>query len=308
MSFIKTLQTNFNKVTDGYFANWTPDAPIAVGDFGLVGGYRFTKDGSINRFVSDAEIDSTRSETATFEKSDGLSIKKSAGASGNVIASKVKMALRFGGEGSFLYSLKDLTHTQFRERRDAFEKIGKLILSEKVKWNDNYVLVTEVKQAGKALILVADSANANMELECGVDDVVGTDLANALGKIKYVNDSERVTRYEFSQCMPILFRAVSFTAAPPGGTPSAMSQIMALVRGWFAEGLPKPEAIYLREYVEVPGNTIIGTFEMHDGKTVELHQKAEDISSFIGKGKLAAEFEQALEVESVQIGKKAMFG
>ena len=55
MSFIKKLQKNVSKVTEGYFANWTPDMPISVGDYGNVKGYRFTRDGNVSKYIEDID-------------------------------------------------------------------------------------------------------------------------------------------------------------------------------------------------------------------------------------------------------------
>lgn len=308
MSFIKNLQKNISKVTEGYFANWTPDTPISVGDYGDVKGYRFTRDGNVSRFIKSIEIEKVRSETATLEKKNGLIIKTKATTSGDSSLGKTSLGLQFGAEGSFLYHLQDLTNYQYKERREAFEKIGQMILSGRVKWKDDYVIVTEVKQAGKALVLVADSANADMEIECTVDDIQEVNLASAAGKIGYTRDSDRVLKYEIAQNTPILFRVVGFTEVPPGGGPNnPISRMMARVREWFQEDLPKPEIIYLRDYVENK-NTLNGTFELPNGESVTLCQKLEDIESFTEKSEKEEELEEEMEIEKVQIGQRTMYG
>lgn len=308
MSFIKKLQKNVSKVTEGYFANWTPDMPISVGDYGNVKGYRFTRDGNVSKYIEDIEIEKVRFKTATLEKKDGLIIKTKAVASGDAALGKVRMELQFGSEGSFIYHLKDLTNNQYKNRREAFEKIGKMILSGKLKWKDDYVLVTEVKEAGKALIIVADSANADMEIECAVDNVPEANLASAVGEIGYTRDSDRVTRYEIVQNTPILFRVVGFTEVPPGGGPnSPIGWMMARIREWFREDLPKPEVIYLRDYVEGE-NIWEGTFELPNGESVTLRQRLEDIESFIEKSEKEDQLEEEMEIKRVQIGQRTMYG
>lgn len=305
MSFIKNLQKNINKVTEGYFANWTPDMPISVGDYGDIKGYRFTKDGNVNRYINNIEIEKVRLRTATFEKKDGLIVKTKGSAAGDATFGKAKLDLQFGSEGSFLYHLKDLTNFQFKERREAFENIGKMILSGKVKWKDDYVLVTEVKQAGKALILVADSANADMEIECSADDATAANLASAVGGINYSRDSDRVLRYEIEQNTSILFRVVCFTEVPPGGGPNnTVGRMMERIRAWFTEELPKPEVIYLRDYVESE-NTSEGTFVLPNRESVRLCQNLEDIESFIQKSEREDVLDEKIEIERVQI---AMYG
>ena len=133
MSFIKNLQKNVSKASEGYFANWTPDMPISVGDYGNIIGYRFTRDGNVSRYMDSVEIEKKRLKTATLEKKDGLTIETKASTSADVIVSKAHLKLKFGSEGSFLYHLKDLTNYQYKERREAFEKLGKMILSGKIK-------------------------------------------------------------------------------------------------------------------------------------------------------------------------------
>ncbi|HDU8585316.1 TPA: hypothetical protein RG682_000767 [Vibrio alginolyticus] len=308
MSFIKNLQKNINKVTEGYFANWTPDMPIDVGDYGDISGYRFTRDGNINRFIKDVEIEKIRLETATLEKKDGIIVNAGGTAEGDVNIGQAKLDLQFGSEGSFLYHLKDLTNIQFKERREAFEKLGALILSEKLKWKDDYVLVTEVKQAGKAVILVADSANANMEIECSASEGSSANLANSVGGINYSRDSDRVVRYEIEQNTSLLFRVIGFTEAPPGGGPNGpLSQMMAKVRSWYGDELPKPERIYLRDYVETDGVTE-GTFILPNSESITLSQKVEDIDSFILKSEQENTLDEGITIEKVQINQRQMYG
>jgi hypothetical protein len=307
MSFIKNLQKNISKVTEGYFANWTPDMPISVGDYGDIKGYRFTRDGNASRYIGSIEIEKKRLKTATLEKKDGLIIAAKSAGSADANVSKKSLNLKFGSEGSFLYHLKDLTNYQYKERREAFEKLGKMILSEKIKWKDDYVIVTEVKQAGKALILVADSANADMEIECEVDGAEEVNLASVVGNIGYTRDSDRILRYEIEQNTPILFRVVGFTEVPPGGGPTnPISKMMAKIREWFEGDLPKPETIYLRDYVE-SDSTLVGMFELPNNQLVTLGQKLEDIASFIEKSEKEDGLEEDIEIEKVQLNQRTMY-
>ncbi len=287
MSFIKKLQTNINRVTEGYFANWTPESSISVGDYGFVDEYRFTRDGNISSYESGLDLDSERVKTATFEREDGLKVTKKLsvdGALGETIDdpnAKVSLNLQFGSEGSFLYHLKDITNIQFKERRVAFEKIGTLILSGTINWLDAYVLVVEVKQAGQAVIIVADSANAKMQIECNGSD--GLNLANATGNIGYIRDSSKVIRYEVTETISPLYRVIEFSSTPPGeGSGSPISYLLKKIKSWFNGNLPEPEVIYLTDYVENKNKTI-GTFALPNGKSVVLQQKIEDIKSFIDK-------------------------
>jgi len=308
MSFIKNLQKNINKVTEGYFANWTPDMPIVVGDYGDISGYRFTRDGNISRFIKDIEIEEIRSETATLEKKDGLIVKTGGGAEMDAGIGTAKLDLKFGSEGSFLYHLKDLTNIQFKERREAFEKLGALILSEKLRWKDDYVLVTEVKQAGKAVVLVADSANADMEIECSSEEGSPANLANAVGNINYLRDSDRVVRYEIDQNTSLLFRVIGFTEVPPGGGPNGpLSQMMAKIRSLYSDELPKPELIYLQDYVETDSVTE-GTFILPNRESITLSQKVEDIESFIQKSEKESTLDEEVTIEKVQINQRQMYG
>lgn len=308
MSFIKSLQKNINKVTEGYFANWTPDMPISVGDYGDIHGYRLTRDGNISRYIKDVEIEKIRLETAEFEKKDGVIVTTGGAAEGGSCIGKAKMDLKFGSEGAFLYHLKDLTNIQFKERREAFEKLGALIISEKLKWKDDYVLVTEVKQAGKALVLVADSANAEMEIECDSREASSRNLASAVGSINYSRDSDRVVRYEIDQNSSLLYRVIGFTEVPPSGGPNGpLSQMIAKIQSWFGEELPTSESIYLRDYVENESTTE-GTFLLPNGESISLCQRIEDIDSFIEKSERENTLDEELTIEEIQVGQRQMYG
>lgn len=307
MSFIKNLQKKINRVTEGYFANWIPGSPISVGDYGCIGGYRFTRDGNVGRYITDIKIQSARSETATFEKRDGLIVQAGGSAEGNSAIGKAKFSLKFGSEGSFLYHLKDLTNYQFMERREEFEKLGRLILSGKIKWNDDYVLVTEVKEAGKALVLVADSANAEMEIECFSEDTAVTNLASVVGGINYTRGSDRVVTYEIQQNAPLLFRVAGFTEIPPDGGPNGpVSRAMSRLRSWFGDKLPEPDSIYLSDYV-ASENVAKGEFRMPNDETIKLCQRVESIESFIESSERRDTHDDNPSIEQIELGKNQMY-
>jgi len=307
MSFIKKLQTKISKVTEGYYANWTPDMPIEVGDYGDIGGYRLTRDGNISRFVADMKVEMTRTESATLERKDGILISSSGKAGGDAGIGKGKLGLSFGSEGSFLYHLKDITNNQFKERREIFEKIAPLILSDKISWKDDYVLVTEVKQAGKALILVSDSANASMEVEYSSENGAPVNFVSAEGDVNFSMASDRVVKYEIKQLTPLLFRVIGFVDVPPGGGPAGpLSQIKKKLHSWFGDDLPEPEQINLRDYIENE-DSVDGIFEFPNGETITLRQEFVDIESFIQKSEKVSESDE-VEIERVEIGKHQMYG
>lgn len=308
MSFIKQLQIRINDVMDGYYANWTPDTPISVGDYGYNSGYRFTRDGNVGSRIVDIEIEKKRNETAVLEKVDGVVVRRNAAALGDAALGKVRMDLKFGSEGSFLYHLKDLTTIQYQERKKAFNAIGNLIMSGKLKWEDDYNLVTEVKQAGKALIIVADSANAEMGIECAANDVPEFNLASAVGNINYTLDSARVMKYEIKEDASILYKPIRFTEKPPGGGPNQqISQMMAKIRGWFNGGLPNPELISLRSYLESE-NISGGTFDLPDSKSITLRQELVDITSFIEENERRNKLVDERTIERVQMFQNKMHG
>ncbi len=307
MSFIKNFQIKINKVTAGYFANWTPESPISVGDYGDIKGYRFTRDGNISRFKLELEIDSVRAKTATFKKKEGLVISTSAGASGEAKKQSARLDLKFGAEGAFLYHLADITNNQFKDRQIAFEKIVPLILSNKIKWKDNYVLVSEIKQAGKAFIIVADSANANMQIECKGDVSIEANLAKAAGDISYTRDSDQVLKYEVEETISPLFRVVAFSGTPSGGPKGPISKLISLIKSWYYGKLPEPETISLSDYVETEGMTE-GTFTFPNGESVRLHQRLESIEGYIQKSE--NEENGDIEIETIEIdkGQRTMTG
>lgn len=296
MSFVKSLQVNINKVADGYFANWTPDMPISVGDYGFIRGYRFTRDGNVTRYNLDLQLEENHLKTALLEKKDGVIVNAQTMVTGSAGTGKTKLDLQFGDAGSFLYHLKGLTNIQYKDRRSAFEKIGQLILSDRLNWQDDYVLVVEVKKADRAVIIVADSDDAKMEIECDAFNSGSINLADVAGNIGYTRDSDRVLRYETYEPISPLFRVVAFSDQPPGGgSISSVSSAIAKVRSWFVDKMPEPERIFLIHYVE-SASQITGTFEFPNNKTISLLQNIEDINGLIRKTE-NSELEATLEIE-----------
>ena len=145
MKFIRKLQKNISAVTNGYFANWTPDNPVAVGDYGAIKDFIFIRDGNIKSRIGSLSIESERKDTAVFERKYGVSFYGGVKGRGGLPEGNASLKINFKYKGSFLYHLKAITNNQFKERRVAFEKICTMILSQNIIWLDDYVLITEVK-------------------------------------------------------------------------------------------------------------------------------------------------------------------
>lgn len=283
MSLIKILQREVSHHVAGFFANWTPDKPLEIGEYGYIKKYVFTKDGSIIRDLGEAKTTESRSPTASLAMGHDVDIEVSPAVSGTAFTGhakvKARIGLTFNSDDAFLYHLEDLTTLQFESRQDIFTKMAKAIFSGHMRWMDDYVLVTEIKKAGKVLVYGSNGHNQSMEIEAEVKDPASLNLASVAGSIGYKRKAVYVAQYEIDETRPALFRLVRFTITPPGGdSRGPISVLLAALKGIFGPNTPRPEGINLRRYTEETG-WVKGEFEIQDYGTVTLWQETVDFAS-----------------------------
>jgi len=88
---------------------------------------------------------------------------------------------------------------------------------------------------------------------------------------------------------------------PPIGPDGPISKMMAVIKSWYSDQLPKPETIYLSEYVEKEGVTE-GIFTFSNRQSVRLYQKIVDIEKYIQKSENKENDGHKINVETIKIG------
>ncbi len=167
MSFVENIQRRIYAKTS-MFGAWLPTDRLNVGEYGLIRRGRFNREGQLRQ----RGIAFTETRTATVPSKLGFSdrakfvTKNSANA--ELAAKQVSGALAelsLSGEGAFVYQLEDIVARRIADKESFFQTLFSAILSGKLKWQDEFVLIDEVREAGAATMIVLESDSGKLVLK-----------------------------------------------------------------------------------------------------------------------------------------------
>ena len=135
------------------------------------------------------------------------------------------MKLHFGNDHSLYLATKGSKIVRIVEDNLGKNNLGKQIISlyTKEKWEDNWIVVTEVEYAKKAIIIVSDGENAEIELKAqspipsqspiGIDKIINAEIS-------FVSESSIGFRYIMPEgdYRSVLFKAKGIDESWRNGT------------------------------------------------------------------------------------------
>ena len=203
--YVETLRIGLKP----YFANWLPNEPLTVGDFGYLDGCMFSRKSSLkNAFGKSIQsIIHNRSESRiTYMSSKGLSINSSAigsidsSVSGGVPV-KAHLDINFSKEGAVYFNATKCKITEVNDLESLGNTVLKLFESDQ--WNDDWAVVISVVKADSTTALVSSSNDASIVLEADAS-IPKIDLADA--SIKLNIKSQKNIGFSFvtkAGCVPL---------------------------------------------------------------------------------------------------------
>lgn len=234
MSFVEQIQRRIYSRTS-LFGTWLPTDRVQVGEYGSIRRGRFNREGNLRQRgieVSESRISSTPStlgfsDRATISRMTKVSASAAEAASGT-------MEIALTGEGAFVYQLQDLIARRIADKETFFTSLFSAILSNKLKWRDDFVVIDEVREAGAATMIVLE--NDAGKLTVNGDIPLGEESAAPLAKVgaNVTVDIERGSIFQAmgqSSSTP-LYGAKRLTFGPdgPSGAARTISEMFAWVR------------------------------------------------------------------------------
>ena len=180
-SIVKLYTAEMRKKYGEVYAAWKPGTHYELGDYGTLDGCIFTSLGNVKQLGLDFGVILDPSPTNENYKSSGVSATKIA-ANGEAVASGgVNVAtgfnIEFSNESSVFYEALNV----YTNRIADIAKLGLDILNmyesdlpgaNGVKWQKDYVVITELDTADSATIIISNSKNAKIELHASAN--IGT--------------------------------------------------------------------------------------------------------------------------------------
>ena len=130
MSVTKIIQPRLHAASSGLFANWMPNACVAVGDFGVIEDHRFVRHGALSEY---GEIDSgvePGKARNSFDYTDRIDLAVSAvAAAGAGAGARAKVSVNMADRGAFLYHLANAGFVRAANTRLFHEQLAQILLA-----------------------------------------------------------------------------------------------------------------------------------------------------------------------------------
>ncbi len=148
-----------------YFATWFPNLRVDLGDYGVLEGKRFRREGSLRDFAVDFRARSGAS-SIDFDHTSGtdasIGVKASGGARRGPGHAGTRVKVSLGARGAWIFQAAGCKIVELRDRRAVGLEV--LRLHEAGLWSPDLVFVDSVISARRATILVSTSRDASVEL------------------------------------------------------------------------------------------------------------------------------------------------
>lgn len=239
MSVTKIIQPRLHAASSGMFANWMPNANVAVGDFGTIEDHRFVRHGALSEYGEiDGGIEPKKARNS-FDYTDRIDLAFSAAAVADTGAgARAKVSVRMADRGAFLYHLANGGIVRAANTRLFHEQLAQILLAGDLTFPDDGVVVTEVLNAKQATVIVADSRDASLELETSFQPLGHAFLAGGQGSVRAGAPRGSVLQFVGQSDINALLRLVRPRIGPPAdgpsGPPTQASALEKPIR-WFRE-------------------------------------------------------------------------
>lgn len=157
------------------FANWEPNNPIKLGDYGYLNDNIFVpfgniKDLGINYSIREEENKSRKS----FHTKGGVSFKLNS--KSELTTNAASLELEFTKQNAVFFNASGCYFEIISNKAEIGNEI--LLLLKQGKWKKDYVVVTDILNASNSLIVISSSDNAKIHFDANTDVSV-IDLADA---------------------------------------------------------------------------------------------------------------------------------
>jgi len=164
-----------------FYANWPVGDLIKLGDYGIMDGKIFIREGNIEKDfkIKIGKIFDKTKDTYEFQSTDSVSVTFNA--KGSIVNSiplvKASIDIEFSAEQSVFFNSAGITH----ETIENLAKIGSVIkkMHKEKKWPAKRVIISRLVHAENTLIAVSGGQKSILSLEADSDQIEKINLADA---------------------------------------------------------------------------------------------------------------------------------
>jgi len=162
------------------FANWPPNAPREIGDFGRLNGALFEFFGRLDHEEIEALGKREGPSPADYDVmiKSSRSLKSQLSAEANVADGKALLEFKFSSEEGIVFAAPSIKITEITD----MAALGRVLNKRRREgsWIMDHAVVVQVSAAENATILLSNQAGAGMEFEVAADAPVNAQLVAKL--------------------------------------------------------------------------------------------------------------------------------
>ncbi|UVK35800.1 hypothetical protein LHFGNBLO_006014 (plasmid) [Mesorhizobium sp. AR10] len=176
------------------FANWPPNAPREIGDFGRVNGALFEFFGHLNpeeiEMLGSRESPSPVGYDIMIKSTRSLNAHLSAEAKAKVADGKALLEIKFTSEKGVVFAAPSVTITEIA----SLQALGHMLNKRRLEgnWDTDHAVVVQVSKADSATILLSNQEGAGIDFEVAANAPVNAQLVAKLDAGASVVDSRGV--------------------------------------------------------------------------------------------------------------------
>ena len=196
----------------GYIATWLPGVPVRLGDIGIMGPHGFEYVTNLKNFGIAFRV--RRDSNATsyqYASAGAVSVSFNAAADAPVLGQVASQAsagvtVEMSRANAVLFVVQGARSPSIENQEELGRQV--LDLHEAGRWQENYLVVTEVLEASCGTVLISSDSNARVEIAASGNATINTlELANAQLGLRVRSSRNLHTQILASEGMTPLFRA-----------------------------------------------------------------------------------------------------
>lgn len=179
--FAKHLHKNLKPL----YANWEPDFPIEIGDYGYLKDNLFNRIGNIKKdFKEELEEEDLILETTITDGESVKNFKSDSSVSVNFYAkgklesiANAAVKVSFGKVNGVFFNASGCKY----ENLNNIKKVGDFLLGKfaKGEWKKDYYLITDIVSSNNTIILISEESTGDIILEATMPYIQQISLADA---------------------------------------------------------------------------------------------------------------------------------
>jgi hypothetical protein len=178
MSAVNVQYTRELRKRFGYSATWVPTSDVRLGDVGRLQNYEFERVATLADFgVQFDRRDSLTTSSLNYTSEHGVSFAIKASGElpplgSGLVKADAGIIISFDAGGAIVLQAARCVMTSIENQHELAR--GILALYEGGEWDEDFVAVTEVVQAGRTTVLVSSSSDGSVVLKAKGDIELGS--------------------------------------------------------------------------------------------------------------------------------------